>query len=114
MFAPKFLNQAPDEALIHRSLNETIPAGLTYLERSLSGEYFVGDAFSIADVTVASILINYHYAGESLSASEYPKLHRYLGRILQRDSFSKAFAQELPAAHAVGGLDLSLLRGMVD
>lgn len=114
VFAPKFLNQAPDEALIHRSLSEMIPSALAYLERSLSGEYFVGDAFSIADITVASILINYHYAGESLSPSEHPKLHSYLGRILRRESFRKAFAQELPAAQAVGGLDLRLLRGLAD
>src|SRR5262245_7612666 len=112
VFAPKFLNQAPDEALIGKSLNEMIPPRLAYLEKSVAGEYFVGTAFSIADITVASILINYHYAGETLDQARYPKLHRWLQEMLRRDSFRKAFAQEIPAAEAVGALDMSLLRGV--
>lgn len=110
VFGPKFLNKAPDEALIKRSLIEHIPARLNYLEKALSGEYFAGHSFSMADIAVASILINFHYAGETLSATEYPKLSRYLSRILSRDSFKKAFAKELPAAKSVGALDLSLLQ----
>ena len=43
-------------------------------------------------------------------ASDYPKLTRYLQRILTRDSFRRAFEKELPAARAVGGLNLSLLK----
>jgi glutathione S-transferase len=112
VFAPKFLNQAPDEQLIRRSLTEMIPAGLSYLEKSLSSEYFAGDSFTIADITVASILINLHYAGESLKADEYPKLHRYLYRVLRRDSFRSAFEKELPAAKALGALDMSLFGGL--
>ena len=110
VFAPKFLMKAPDEALIRTSLTEHIPARFAYLEKTLSAEYFAGNSFSVADIAVASILINFHYAGESLRASDYPKLTRYLQRILTRDSFRKAFEKELPAAKAVGGLDLSLLQ----
>src|SRR5262245_12491782 len=69
VFAPKFLNQPPDEALIKKSLTELIPPRFAYLEKFLAGEYFAGTAFSIADITVASILINYHYAGETLDQS---------------------------------------------
>jgi glutathione S-transferase len=108
VFAPKFLNKAPDEQLIKASLSEHIPAALTYLEKSLGAEHFAGDTFSIADITVASILINFHYAGESIKVGEYPKLHRYLQRVLRRDSFVRAFQSELPAAKSVGALDLSL------
>jgi glutathione S-transferase len=110
VFAPKFLNKAPDEALIKQSLTEHIPARLNYPEKALSGEYFAGPSFSMADIAVASILINFHYAGETLSVTEYPKLSRYLSRILTRDSFKKAFSNELPAAKSVGALDLSLLQ----
>jgi glutathione S-transferase len=108
VFAPKFLGQAPDEALIHKSLTQMIPAGLSYLESALSAQYFVGGAFSIADIAVTSILINLHYAGESVASGQYPKLHRYLDRMLTRDSFKRAFEQEVPAARSVGALDLSL------
>jgi glutathione S-transferase len=111
VFAPKFLNQAPDEALIRTSLTEMIPPRLAYLEKTLAGEYFAG-AFSIADIAIGSILLNYHYAGESIGAAQYPKLHRYLRDLYARDSFKRALAIEAPAAAAVGGLDLTYLRSL--
>jgi len=112
VFAPKFLKRAPDEALIRTSLTEMIPPRLAYLEKSLNKEYFAGDTFSVADITVASILVNYHYAGETLDAVAYPRLAQHLRRVLLRDSFRKALQQELPAAESVGGLDLGLLHGL--
>lgn len=108
VFAQRFLNQAPDEALIRRSLEQEIPPRLAYLESRVQGDYLVGASFSIADITVASMLINYHFAGERLAA--YPKLQRYLQTLLRRPSFQQAFAVELPAARQIGGLDLSVLQ----
>lgn len=110
VFAPKFLNKPPDQALIATSLEQMIPARLTYLENSLNGDFFVAGTFSMADITVASILINYHYAGEQLDATRYPKLQRYLDRVLMRPSFRKAFEVEIPAAESIGALDMTLLR----
>jgi glutathione S-transferase len=113
VFAPKFLNRAPDEELIRKSLTDMIPPALKYLEQTLGAHtYFAGDIFSIADIAVTSILINYHYAGESIGAKEYPKLHGYLRRVLVRDSFRQAFATEIPAVESIGGLDLNLLRSV--
>jgi glutathione S-transferase len=110
VFAPKFLNKPPDQALIATSLEQMIPARLAYLEKLLSGDFFVAGTFSMADITVASILINYHYAGEQLDAARYPKLQRYLDRVLMRPSFRKAFQIEIPAAESIGALDMTLLR----
>jgi glutathione S-transferase len=106
VFAPKFLNKAPDEALIEESLTRMIPARFGYLERALSGDWFVANTFSMADVTVASILMNYHFAGESLDAASYPRLRAFLARALARPSFRKALQAERPAAQSVGALDL--------
>ena len=108
VFAPKFLNQPPDEKLIHTSLTEMIPQRFAYLESVLQGEYFCDNVFSVADIAVASILINFHYAGEQLQQRSYPKLHAHLHRVLARDSFRKAFETELPAARAIDGLDMQL------
>jgi glutathione S-transferase len=110
VFAPKFLNQAPDHALIEKSVNELIPPKLAYLEKSLSGDWFAGKSFTIGDVAVASILLNYHYAGLGLDEGRYPRLRVFLERALKRASFRRAFEAEIPAAVQVGGLDLSLLR----
>jgi glutathione S-transferase len=109
VFAPRFLNQPPDEELIKKSVMQMIPPRLAYLEDTLTGEYFAGRAFSIADIAVACILMNLHYAGESVSAAMHPKLHRFLRAILRRPCFAAALKVEAPAAAAVGGLDMRLL-----
>jgi len=110
VFAPKFLNQPPDEALITKSLTEMIPPRLAYLEQALRGDYFAGDSFSLADIAVASILINFHYAGETLEQVTHPKLHRFLRRVLKRPSFAAALKVEVPAAAGIDGLDMCLSR----
>jgi glutathione S-transferase len=109
VFAPRFLQQATDEALVRRSLGEMIPPRLAYLEAALAGDWFTRE-FSIGDITVASMLINYHYAGEQIDMHTHPKLHRFLRRALQQPCFGEALAREAPAAADVGGLDLRLLR----
>jgi glutathione S-transferase len=106
VFAPKFLNKAPDEALIHTSLTHMIPARFAYLEQVLTGDWFVANAFSIADVTVASILVNFHFAGEVIDTGHYPRLARFLRRALARPSLRQALQAEMPAAKSVGALDL--------
>jgi glutathione S-transferase len=108
VFAPKFLNKAPDEALIRKSLTEMIPPRLTYLEQQLTGEFFAG-SFSVADITVASILMNFHYAGELVSEAAYPRLYKHLRRTLARPSFVKHLQGEIPAAKSIGALDMMLL-----
>ena len=106
VFAPKFLGKAPDEALIQASLTQMIPPRLAYLEKVLAGDWFVANTFSMADITVASILMNFQFAGEVLEAASYPKLVRFLQRALARPSFRKALQAEIPAAKSVGALDL--------
>jgi len=106
--APLFLNRAPNDALIRRSLEQEIPPRLGYLEDYLAGEFFAGSRFSIADVTVASMLINYQYAGEQLDS--YPKLQNYLQALFRRPCFQRTLADELPVAEQVQGLDVRVLR----
>lgn len=108
VFVQRFLNRAPDEALIKRSLEQELPPKLAYLERSITGDFLVGDQLSIADITLTSMLINFHFAGERLRG--YPKLERYLHALLSRPCFQQAFAIELPAAEQIAGLDLAVLR----
>ena len=110
VFAPKFLGKAPDEALIQQSLTQMIPARFEYLEKSMSGDWFVSSTFSMADITVASILMNYCFAGETLDAARYPKLCAFLRRCLARPTFQQALQAEMPAAQSVGGLDLRVYR----
>jgi glutathione S-transferase len=88
-----------------------IPPRFDYLEKQLASEWFAG-SFSVADITVASILINYHYAGCELSVNTHPKLHAHLRRVLGRDSFRRAFEVEVPRARELGGLDMRLFQSL--
>lgn len=108
VFAPRFLKRAPDEALIRRSLEQELPPRFAYLERCVQGDFLVGSSFSIADITLGSMLINFHFAGERLDG--YPNLQRYFKTLLRRPCFQQAFAIELPAAGQIEGLDLTVLR----
>jgi glutathione S-transferase len=108
VFAKRFLGRAPDEGLIKRSLETEIPPKLAYLEDALQGDYMIGSALTIADVAVASMLLNFTYAGERLAA--YPKLGRHLRARLRDPKMKPAFTAELEAGRGVEGLDLTVLR----
>lgn len=97
IIGPAFFNRPTDETVVNAALNEELPPLLTYLESQLNGEYFVGNAFSIADVSVASQLVNYGHAGYQIDAAKYPKLAKWYGRICARPSF-KALIDEESAA----------------
>ena len=109
-FARAAMKREPDLGLIERSLDREIPPKLAYLEGCLADRrFFAGDAFSMADIAVVSILLNYHYAGCSLSPSEHPRLARHLDEVLARPSFQRALEAELPAVRQVPAMDRSLV-----
>jgi glutathione S-transferase len=64
VFRAQVPRQGTDEALIHTSLTQMIPPRLAWLEKALTGDWFVANAFSMADIAVASILVNFQFAGE--------------------------------------------------
>jgi len=92
------------EALIRRGDRKakTVQRALHDLYRQLSAAQL--------GITVASILMNFHFAGEVLDAASYPKLARFLQRALARPSFRQALQGEIPAAESVGALDLRIYR----
>lgn len=52
-------------------------------------KYLVGDSFSMADITLCSVMINYLHAGERKDLHQYPLLTDYVETILERKSFAK-------------------------
>lgn len=83
-----------DVALAERAEAEEMPAQLAYLESvAPAGEGFlVGDAFSLADVAVASPFVNYMLAGGKVCDGSYPRFCAYLKRIHARPSFAAVIA----------------------
>ena len=66
-----------------------------YLEGELGGnQFFVDNAFSIADIAVASVHVNLRHAGVEPAAARWPTLAGFLSRIHQRPSFAALLAEE--------------------
>ncbi|MDE1986511.1 MAG: glutathione S-transferase family protein [Alphaproteobacteria bacterium] len=91
----RMLRQKPDEDVCQKTLQEVLPPLFDYLEKELGGnDYFVGNKFSIADISVATMLVNFEHAGEAVDAAKWPKLTAYRARLLERTSFKTLIAEE--------------------
>jgi glutathione S-transferase len=93
--APRFLNQKPDEAAIQKTLTEEIPPLFDYLEKEIGDKQFlVADRFTIADIGIATIFVNFDFAGCSVDAERWPTLAAYVERTLNRPSFKAVIDKE--------------------
>jgi glutathione S-transferase len=90
-----FLQQEPDEERLKGVAADAVPPVLDYLEGEVADrEYLVGGSFSIADIAIASPVVNYSHAGESIDAGRWPKLVAYLERIHSRPSYKACIEEE--------------------
>ncbi len=93
----KMMRKEPDEAVCAATLKDQLPPALDYLEKELgSREYFVGKLFSIADVSVGTMFVNFEHAGETIDAARWPRLGGYVKRIHARPSFKSLIEEETP------------------
>jgi glutathione S-transferase len=109
---PMVHERPADDTIVFDCVQNQLPPKFDYLEGSLRGDYFVGPAFSIADITLASNLIVYHYLGYALDRNRYPKLVAHFNLLLHRASFQTALKAEQPFAERMG-LDRNFLRGVL-
>lgn len=105
VFKPKLYGQEPSQAEIERILNEVLPEKLAYLNSWITGEYLVGKAFTLADITLVSNLLTYHYLGYGIG-SDYPALRAYFARMLERPSIRQVRDAERPV---VQGAEMGLI-----
>ena len=95
----RILQSKPDEALIAATLKDKVPPVFDYLEGEIGSKtYLIGDAFSIADIAVATHFINFAHAGEALDSKRWPQLTRYVQAIHARPSFKAMMDEERPIA----------------
>ncbi|OAN13608.1 glutathione S-transferase [Photobacterium jeanii] len=73
----KMLNKDVDHEAVEQCMQHHLPQALQYLEEQMPKEGFIGEHFSMAEISVWSILRNGWMAGLRLE-QEYPKLHNYL------------------------------------
>ncbi|MDE2134586.1 MAG: glutathione S-transferase family protein [Alphaproteobacteria bacterium] len=93
----RMMRKQTDEDVCRKTLTETLPPLFDYLENELgANDYFVGNRFSIADISVAAMLVNFEHAGETLDATRWPRLAAYRARLLARPSFKALIDAERP------------------
>jgi glutathione S-transferase len=93
----KLLGQKPDEEVCRKTLEEQLPPLWDYLEKELgNNEFLVGNKFSIADISVATMLVNYDHAGEDVNPARWPRLCNYAERLLQRPAIKLLIQEEAP------------------
>jgi glutathione S-transferase len=99
MFRPlvvaRLLGKEPDVERGRKTMREDLPPLFDYLGSVLGdADYLIDGAFGIADIALASQLVNLRFAGGSIDAARWPGLASYAERILARPSFAKCIADE--------------------
>jgi glutathione S-transferase len=91
----KLIGGQCDESVVAATIHEKLPPIFDYLEKSVGGRQFlVGETFSIADIGVATMLVNFEHAGERIDANRWPELARYIAEMHARPSFKACIDQE--------------------
>jgi glutathione S-transferase len=85
---PKFMGTEGDMAAADKAEHELFPPICVYLEGVIPASGFlVGDAFSLADIAVASVFVNAAHGGMVIDTATYPKLTAYIAAMHARPSF---------------------------
>jgi glutathione S-transferase len=91
----KLMGRECDESIVAATLREKLPVIFDYLEANVRGRQFlVGDGFSIADISVACMLVNFEHAREKLDAGRWPELSRYSAAMHARPSIKTSIDEE--------------------
>ncbi len=91
----KMLRQTTDESVCAATLEKKVPPLCEYLNAEIGDkEYLVGNAFSIADIAIGTMYVNFQHAGEAIDAGRWPKLAAYIKRLHARPSFAAVIGEE--------------------
>lgn len=102
---PNFRQTEPDPKVVAQAHAE-LPGVFNYLESQLGGgqPYFLGDQFSLADLTAGSIFVSFRHAGETVDAARWPHLADFVARMHARPSFQRIFDIERQAVGTISPL----------
>ncbi|HJS13378.1 glutathione S-transferase family protein [Sphingopyxis sp.] len=93
--APKFLGREGDLAAAAQAESEELPKLLAYLESAIPASGFlVGDRLTLADLAVASPLMNLRHCGACIDPATHPKIAAWSEAILSRPSMATWIAKE--------------------
>lgn len=93
--APRFLGREGDLAAAAVAETEELPKLLDYLEGAIPDSgYLVGGALTLADLAVASPLMNFRHCGAVVDAATHPKVAAWSAAILSRPSLAPWIEKE--------------------
>lgn len=91
----KLLGRPFDLAVADEAQATELPPILAWLETQIpESNYLVGDALTLADIAVATMLVNLGHAGAAPDAALYPRLASYRDSMLALPSFAPIVAAE--------------------
>lgn len=90
-----------DEARVGKAL-EKLPGLFDYLESQLKDrQYLVGERLTVADIALASQLMNLGHGGEKVDSTRWPALCAHMERMHARPTFAHALEKERPFVEKV-------------
>lgn len=93
--APLFMNMPGDTATADQAEATELPPLLAYMETIIPASLFlVEDRLTLADIAVASPMVNLLHAGVTIDADMYPRLAAYRDAMFARPSFAATIAAE--------------------
>jgi len=92
----KIMKAEPDEARLAKVLAEELPPVFDWLESQVpeSGDAIVGGRFSIADIGIATQLVNGRHAGLDVDAARWPRLAAYRDAVFGNPYFKPIVEEE--------------------
>ena len=99
---PKVFGTEGDEAAA-LAAEEALKRPLDYLEGELGQDGWLGDAFTIGDLSVACTIKTLGYTGWSIDSARYPKLAAWYDRVCGRAAWQQAAAEESAIFASLGG-----------
>lgn len=91
----RLIGQECNEQEALDALEKQIPALFDYLETELRDkQYLVGDRLTVADIALASQMVNFAHGGERPDATRYPNLAAHTERMHALEPFAKTIDKE--------------------
>lgn len=88
------MKQDGDEGAAQAAERDALPPVLDYLEGVIPASlYLVEDRLTLADIAVASVLVNLHHVG-LLDEARHPRVTAFAGQMHARPSFARSIAVE--------------------
>lgn len=96
IIGPMFFQHETDQTRVEDLLTNLIPAQLDYLEKTLGeNPYFVGNSFSVADLSIGSHMLSLFHAKFDIDATRWPSVAAFNNAFLARSEVKTQLAQEL-------------------